>query len=149
MDPLSEILLHWGYLGLFIGASLPLSADLLIIGLLAVGGDPVICILSATAGNWLGSLLAYWLGSMGKWEWISKYLKVKESSMEKYHSVISKYGAWFGLATGVPFIGDIVAVSIGFFKVRVWRAAPFMLIGKLLRFVIVTLLVMGVRPMFG
>ena len=80
-----EFLLEYGYIGLFIGAFLaatilPMSSDVLLVGLLAVGADPYISVAVATAGNWLGGLTSYWLGRAGKWEWIEKYFKVKSTS---------------------------------------------------------------------
>ena len=49
-----EFLLEYGYIGLFIGAFLaatilPMSSDVLLVGLLAVGADPYISVAVATA----------------------------------------------------------------------------------------------------
>ena len=51
-----EFLLEYGYIGLFIGAFLaatilPMSSDVLLVGLLAVGADPYISVAVATAGS--------------------------------------------------------------------------------------------------
>ena len=60
-------LVAWGYWGLFIGSFLastiiPMSADLLLVGVLSLGGNTWICLIIATIGNWLGGLTSYWLG---------------------------------------------------------------------------------------
>ena len=44
-----DFLLDYGYIGLFIGAFLaatilPMSSDVLLVGLLAVGADPYLCV---------------------------------------------------------------------------------------------------------
>ena len=62
-----EWLLNLGYPGLFIGTFLsgtvlPMSSDVLLVGMLAAGADPVACLLLATVGNWLGAMTSYWLG---------------------------------------------------------------------------------------
>lgn len=62
-----EFLLEWGYLGLFMGSFLaatvlPFSSEILVTGLLLAGANPVYIFLSATLGNWLGSLTSYYIG---------------------------------------------------------------------------------------
>ena len=73
-------LIDLGYVGLFIGpfvagTVLPLSSDVLLVGLLAAGGDPIACLVVATLGNWLGAMTSYVLGWYAKWEWLEKYFK--------------------------------------------------------------------------
>ena len=56
-----EALLEYGYIGLFLGSFLaatvvPFSSDVLLVGMLLAGGDPVITVAVATLGNWLGGL---------------------------------------------------------------------------------------------
>ncbi len=128
-----------GYFGLFIGAFLaatvvPFSSDFLLIGMLALGGSPWIVIAVATAGNFLGGLTSYGIGRLGKWEWIEK-LGVKPETLEKQKSKIDKYGAWIALLSWVPFIGDVFAVALGFYRTKFLPSAIFMFIGKFGRFV--------------
>ena len=52
-------LLNLGYLGLFLGTFLagtvlPLSSDILLVGMLAAKAAPLICLPVAAVGNWLG-----------------------------------------------------------------------------------------------
>lgn len=100
-----EFLLEYGYIGLFIGAFLaatilPMSSDVLLVGLLAVGADPYISVAVATAGNWLGGLTSYWLGRAGKWEWIEKYFKVKRETIEKHQHKVARYGSLLAFLPG-------------------------------------------------
>ena len=93
-----EFLLDLGYVGLFIGTFIaatvvPFSSDFLIVGILIAGGDPLISWICATAGNWLGGLTSYWIGRIGKWEWIEKWFRVKEETLLKQKSKIDKYGS--------------------------------------------------------
>ncbi len=149
-----EWLIEWGYLGLFIGAFVaatifPFSSDVMLVALLATGADPVLAITSATAGNWLGGLTSYYIGYMGRWEWIERYLGVKRSKLEAQSSRIQRYGALLALMTWVPIIGDVIAVALGFYRVKPKTTAIYMLIGKCLRFVIWALLYYFSESIFG
>ena len=132
-------LLELGYVGLFIGSFLastvvPFSADILLIGMLAAGGAPWVIIGVATVGNFLGGLTSYGIGRLGKWEWIEK-LGASPEKIERHKAKIDKYGAWVALLSWVPFIGDVLAVALGFFRVKFVPSAIFMLIGRFARFV--------------
>ena len=132
-------LLDLGYLGLFIGSFLaatvvPFSADVLLVGMLVAGGSPWIVIAIATAGNFIGGLTSYGIGRIGKWEWIEK-LGVKPETLERQKTKVDKYGAWLALLSWVPFIGDVIAVALGFYRTKFVPSALFMLIGKFGRFV--------------
>ena len=61
-----EWLQSLGLLGLFIGTFLaatvlPFSSDALYLGILAVTGDVWGCLAVGTLGNWLGSVVTYWI----------------------------------------------------------------------------------------
>ena len=132
-------LLDLGYFGLFIGSFLastvvPFSADVLLVGMLVADGSPWAVITIATTGNFLGGLTSYGIGRMGKWEWIEK-LGAKPESIAKHKAKIDKYGAWVALLSWVPFIGDVLAIALGFFRVKFVPSALFMLLGKFGRFV--------------
>lgn len=137
-----------GLLGLFIGTFLaatilPFSSDALYVAVLAATGNPVGCLVVGTLGNWLGSVLTYWIGWIGKWEWIEKWFKVKPETMEKQKSRIDKYGVWLALLAWIPIIGDVLAITLGFFKVKPFWTMVLLLIGKGLRFWIWTVLITG------
>lgn len=132
-------LLDLGYVGLFVGSFLastvvPFSADVLLIGMLAAGGAPWMVIIVATVGNFLGGLTSYGIGRLGKWEWIEK-LGANPEKISRHKAKIDKYGAWVALLSWIPFIGDVLAIALGFFRVRFVPSAIFMLIGKFGRFV--------------
>ena len=133
-------LLELGYIGLFIGSFLastvvPFSADVLLIGMLVAGGSPWIVIAVATIGNFLGGLTSYGIGRIGKWEWIEQ-LGANPESIAKHKTKIDRYGAWVALLSWVPFIGDVLSVALGFFRVKFVPSAIFMFIGKLGRFIV-------------
>ena len=134
-----ELLSNLGLIGLFLGCFLaatvvPFSSDFLMVGVLIAGINPVLAIVVATAGNWLGGLTSYYIGFIGKWDWIEKWFKVKEETLLKQKHNIDKYGSMLAFLTWLPIIGDIFAVTLGFYKVNFTKSAIFMLIGKGARF---------------
>lgn len=148
-----DFLLQYGYLGLFIGAFLaatiiPFSSDVMLVGLLAVGGDPWLAVGVATLGNWLGGVASYWLGRLGKWEWLEKGFKVKKETVEKQQHRIARYGSLLAFFAWLPLIGDISTIALGFYRIDARKVALFMLVGKCARFVMWALLFYWVEPLF-
>ena len=129
-----EWLLNLGYVGLFAGSFIaatvvPFSSDVLLVGILAAGGNVWLSVLVATVGNWAGGLTSYWIGWIGRWEWIEKYLRVKHETLERHKSKVDRFGAW------LPCVGDVFAVALGFYRVNFRKSAVLMLVGKGARFV--------------
>ncbi len=135
-----EWLLDLGYTGLFIGAMLaatiiPFSSDVLLLALLAAGGDTVTSVVVASLGNWAGGMISYAMGWFAKWEWLERWFKVRESTLEKQKARIDKYGSGLAFFTWLPGIGDLLAIGLGFYKVSPKKVTLFMLIGKSARFI--------------
>lgn len=130
-----------GLLGLFIGTFLaatilPFSSDALYIAVLAATKDPIGCLAVGTVGNWLGSVVTYWMGWIGRWEWIEKWFKVKRETLEKQKVRIDKYGVWLALLAWIPIIGDVIAIALGFYRTRPWATMFLLLVGKFARFLL-------------
>ncbi len=144
-------LLDWGYPGLFVGAMLaativPFSSDVLLLALLAAGGDTVTSVVVASLGNWAGGMISYAMGWFAKWEWIEKWFRIKPETLEKQKARIDRYGAGLAFFTWLPGIGDLLAIGLGFYKVNPKKATLFMLIGKSARFVAWALLYHFAEP---
>ncbi len=136
-----ELLQDLGLIGLFIGALLaatiiPFSSDVLLIGVLAAGIPAIPAITVATLGNWLGGMISYYMGYIGKWEWVEKYLRVKHETLVKQKDKVDKYGATLALLSWLPLIGDVFAIALGFYRVNPKLCATYMLIGKCARFIL-------------
>lgn len=130
-----------GYLGLFIASFLaatvvPFSSEVVFSAMVYGGLNEWTCVFVATLGNWLGGMTCYYLGRLGKIEWIEKYLRIKREKIEKFLSYINKYGDWFAFFSFLPGIGDIIAVAAGYFRCRWWIVAISMLIGKFVRYIV-------------
>ena len=104
-----DTLVSLGYWGLFIGSFLastiiPMSADVLLVGVLALGGNVWGCLAIATVGNWLGGLTSYWIGWLGRWDWIERWFKVKREKLEQQKGHVDRYGVWLALFTWLPIV---------------------------------------------
>ncbi|MBQ9451649.1 MAG: DedA family protein [Bacteroidales bacterium] len=135
-----------GLLGLFLGSALaasivPFSSDVLYIAILASTGQSVGCLVAATAGSWLGSLFTYYLGWLGKWEWIEKWFKITREKLEQQQAKVQKYGVWLALFSWVPIIGDVTVLALGFYKTSRGWTFLMLLIGKALRYLFWNLIV--------
>lgn len=104
--------------------------------MLLAKGNPIICLIVATIGNWLGGMTSYYLGYLGKWKWIEKLFKVSKEKLEKQKEKIDKYGIFLALISWMPIFGDIFSLALGFYKVKPKVCAILMLIGRFLRFLV-------------
>lgn len=130
-----------GYLGLFLASFLaatvvPFSSEVIFTAMLVGGFDAWKCVFIATVGNWLGGLTGYFIGRMGKIEWIEKYFRIKKEKIDKFMARIHKYGDWFAFFSFLPGVGDAIAVASGYFRCRWWVVALSMLLGKFVRYVV-------------
>lgn len=87
VDTLVQLLIDWGYVGLFIsallaGSIIPFSSEIVMVALVKVGLSPALCVLSATLGNTLGGMTCYYMGRLGRIDWIEKYFKVKREKID-------------------------------------------------------------------
>lgn len=132
----------WGlFLGSFLAATIvPFSSDALYAAILVLTHRPVACLLAGTLGNWLGGLTSFGIGWLGRWEWIEKFFRVKRDRIERHRIAILRYGSFLAFLTWLPFVGDVFAIALGFYRARPIPCALFMLLGKFLRFLGWTLL---------
>lgn len=129
--------IDWGYFGLFVASFLaatviPLSSEALFV-LMLFHFDPWMCLVVATAGNSLGGWLNYGLGYLGNPEWLSR-IRVKPAQIVRWKERVNTYGVWLALFSWLPFVGDIMAVALGFFRVD-WKGSfLFIFLGKFVRY---------------
>ena len=139
MDFVIHFLTQYGYWGMFLAAFLagsffPFSSEAVIIGLMATGLDPWILMIYGTAGNIMGSMLNYYIGRLGKMEWIEKYLHVEREKVDRTSRWMERYGAWIGVLCFLPILGSVIAVTLGFTRANPWLSLLTITIGKVLRY---------------
>lgn len=131
--------LSLGYWGLFLMSFLaatiiPMGSEGFLAAMLLNDFDPSLLLISASTGNILGGMSSYALGYLGNWTIIEKYLKTKKETVLKYEKKIERYGVLIAFFTWLPFIGDILAIGLGFFRVSIPKTILFMSLGKALRY---------------
>lgn len=139
MDGFIAYLIQFGGPGMFVAAFLagsffPFSSELVMVGLLAAGVNPSDLLLWGTAGNTLGSLFNYGVGSLGREEWIERWTKVKPEKLEKAQRWVRHYGAWAGLLAWLPLIGSVITVAMGFLRVKLVYGMLAVSVGKYVRY---------------
>ena len=150
MDALIDILKDYGYWGMLVAAFLagsvfPFSSEAVMLGLLASGLNAWLLIVYGTIGNVLGSVFNYFVGRMGKLDWIEKYLKIKKKNMEKAERFMAGRGAWMGFFAFLPLLGSAITVILGLTRANMFISFLSIAIGKFLRYLI---LVFGVDWLF-
>jgi len=135
-----EGLIEYGYWGLLIASFLaatvlPLGSEVVFSALIVAGLDVWTCIIFATIGNALGGLTCYFIGSLGKTEWVEKYLKIKREKIEKMQNRLKGKGAFMGFFAFVPGVGDLIIVALGFMHSNIWITTLSMTLGKFSRYV--------------
>ena len=148
-----EFLIEYGYIGVFIASFLaatvlPFSSEVVLTGVLLAGAAYWPCMIAATLGNFLGGMSCYWLGMLGKVEWIEKYLKLDAVKLQKVQDWIKGKGSWMGFFVFLPGIGDFIAVALGFLRANIWIVAVSMFLGKAIRYWVWMEFVYKVQGMF-
>lgn len=143
----------WGYWGMFLsaflaGTILPFSSEAVLLACVGLGLDPVWSTLATTAGNALGGLTCYWIGHLGKMEWIEKYFKIDQKQLDKAVRFIHGKGAWMALFSFLPVIGDAILIALGLMRANVWIVGFSMTIGKLGRYAVLVATTLGLLKLF-
>ena len=145
-----EFLIEYGLIGLFLASFLaatvvPLGSEAIFGVMIASDYNLYSVIVVASVGNWLGGMSSFYLGYIGKWEWIEKYFKVDKSKVEAKRVWLQKYGSPIALFCWLPFIGDILAIGLGFIRSNVISVSLYMVIGKTVRYVLIAYLVLYLK----
>lgn len=141
MDSIIDILVNYGMYGMLVSAFLagsffPFPSEAVMIGLLAVGADPVRLFIWGSIGNVAGSMFNYCMGRLGKVEWIHKYLHIKQEDINKAMRFMEGKGAWMGLLAVVPLMGSAITVTLGLMRARWTIVLLSVTIGKVVRYLI-------------
>lgn len=141
MDAFVEILVQYGYWGMFIaafiaGSVFPFSSEAVMAGLQLAGLSPLPLLIWGTTGNVAGSMFNYWVGRQGRMEWVEKYLHVKREKVERTRLWMERRGAWMGVLCFLPVLGSVIAVTMGFMRTNPLITLVAITIGKLVRYAV-------------
>ena len=141
LDSLHQLLIENGALGMFLaaflaGSFLPFSSEVVMIALLTAGTPATELLIWGTLGNVLGALFNYFIGSLGKEEWIQQWTKVSPEKLEKGKRKVRKYGSWAGLLAWIPILGSVITVAMGYLRTNLLYSVFNIAVGKFARYAI-------------
>lgn len=133
-----------GLLGLFLSSFLsatviPLSSELVFLYCFNEGFSPFWIIVLASVGNVLGGMSSYVLGRLKLWGYLAKFFGVKEEKVKLKTERYRKWGAVSASLTWLPIVGDLIAVILGYLRVKWIPVTLWMTVGKTLRYLILYL----------
>lgn len=139
MEGVAEMLIQYGPWGMCIaaflaGSILPFSSEIVLVGLLAAGASPWSLVIWGTVGNTLGSMLNYGVGALGREDWITRWTGVRPDKLERGKRWIRRYGAWAGLLSWLPVLGELITVALGYLRVNLLLTMTTVTAGKFVRY---------------
>ena len=124
--------------------------------LLPLGSEPVVfslvklnpelfwpAVLVATAGNTLGGALDWWMG-YGAHKVVDKY--GHSAHHTRALNWLKSLGPKACLLAWLPAVGDPLCAVAGWLQLPFWPCVFYMAVGKFLRYVVMTALLIGVFP---
>ena len=152
LDTATQLCIDWGYWGLFLsafvaGSIVPFSSEAVMVVLVRLGLDPALCLLAAATGNTAGGMTCYWIGTLGKTEWITR-LGVSTRQLARARKFLSGRGALMAFFAFLPTIGEAIAIVLGLMRSNVWLTGGAMLAGKTLRYIVVLATFRGALSLF-
>jgi membrane protein YqaA with SNARE-associated domain len=136
---LESIWINGGYLGLF-GVSclaatlLPFSSEAVVAGMIASHFSASHVLVVATAGNYTGALINYWVGCKGGLYLLERVFKVEDGMLLKARSGVGRWGAPALFFAWLPIIGDPLTVAAGTLRLNLILFSFWVILGKLLRY---------------
>lgn len=135
---MQSLIFNFGYLGLFAISYLsatvvPLSAEVAVVGMVALGYNKFLIISIAAIGSFFGALTNYFVGKKGSAFVFSRYYKIDEASLQRAEE---RFDRWGGLAlffSWLPFIGDVLTVIAGVLRSDLRSFVFWVFLGRLVR----------------
>lgn len=139
-----DILESYGYWGMTIAAFLagsvfPFSSEAVMVSLQLAGLEPWPLFLSASVGNVAGSMFNYYVGTLGRLEWIEKYLHIKREKVLRAQAWMENRGVWMGTLCFLPIIGSALSVALGYMRANPYKSFIAISIGKTTRYAVLIL----------
>ncbi len=98
-------------------------------------------IMVGTCGNTLGGVVDYWVG------YGAKQAFAKERNT-RWFGWLARFGPKAMLLSWLPIIGDPICTLGGWLKLPFWPSVMYMAIGKLLRYIVMTTILLQVPDSF-
>ncbi len=133
------------FVAAFVSATLlPVGSEPALFGLLRLNPDLFwSAIFVATAGNTLGGAVDWWMG-YGAHQVVDKYHHSR--SHVKAIEWLERLGPKACLLAWLPIVGDPLCAVAGWLKLSFWPCVGYMLVGKFLRYLMMTAALIWMFP---
>lgn len=136
MAAITELLIHYGYLGMVIaaflaGTAVPFNAEIVMAALSAAGLNPVTLIGCGTLGSVCGCMTCFFLGYLGKMEWLHT-IGVKQKTLERAKRFIDNKGAWMAIFSFLPIIGNGISITLGLMRANKYTVLIALIVSRAL-----------------
>ncbi len=129
----------------FVSATLiPVGSEAALFGLLKLNPDlfwPAVAV--ATVGNTLGGALNWFIG-VGTHKLVER-ARHQSTELRALHW-LRRFGPKACLLSWLPIIGDPLCAVAGWLRFPFWPCVAYMAVGKLLRYIVLTVLLLWVFP---
>lgn len=134
-----ETLAAYGLPALFVlsflaSTMIPLGSEWLLVALLIQRHDPLMTVLVATLGNYLGACTSYFIGIFGGDLLVKKLLRISDSEQNRAEQFFARYGSWSLFFSWLPVVGDPLCLAGGVLKIPFTRFSILVASGKTLRY---------------
>lgn len=129
----------------FLAASVfPAQSEILLVTLLLSGAHSTAALLvSATAGNTLGSMLNWAMGRFLSHYRDRNWFPLKPELFDRAVGWYNRWGIWSLLLSWAPFVGDPLTVVAGVLRADIWRFTAVVLAAKAGRYAFVVAATLG------
>ena len=123
---------------------LPVGSEFAVIGLIKLNPDlfwPTVVV--ATIGNTVGGAISWWMGYGAE----ALYEKVQHKPLQlRALNWLQGFGAKACLLSWLPVVGDPLCALSGWLKLPFWPCVFYMAVGKLARYITMTVFLLWVFP---
>lgn len=124
---------------------LPVGSEAALFGLVKLRPDLLWpAILVATLGNTLGGAISWWTGYGA--ERAYEHLRHRPPQEARLLRWLERFGPKACLVSWLPVVGDPLCALAGWLRLPFWPCVAYMGVGKLLRYVVMTLALVGWFP---
>jgi len=128
----------------FVAATLlPFYSEVVLVAMLARGGDPTGLLIAATVGNTLGAVVNWYLGRFLLRFETRPWFPFKPHQVHRAQAWFLRYGKWSLLMAWLPVGGDALTFYAGIMRVPIGQFLVLTGIGKGVRYAVVIALTLG------
>jgi membrane protein YqaA with SNARE-associated domain len=138
---MASLIGQFGYLGLFVisflaASIIPMSSEVVVLAMPAVGYNIWLVGLVATIGNYGGACTVYYMGQVGTDFVLSRYMTIEPEKLARAHDWFERWGPAALLLCWLPFVGDPLCGVAGMLRMNFWKFSFWTFLGKGSRYVV-------------